>query len=135
MKEKTINIFTLLFLSLYLLLYIFHFELSWLLHLMPFILYSYFDIFYYLYLLLFYFHISKIIFSPLFEMNFLFYLLFYFLHYRGIHDSQGHLQSSAKVKDRGDYVVFENERRSLLPPFSWGSRYVRSRIENSFLIL
>ena len=47
------------------------------------------------------------------------------LYGRGTHENHRHLHSAAKVKDRGDYIVFENERRSLLPPFSWGSRYVR----------
>ena len=55
---------------------------------------------------------------------------------RGTHENHRHLHSAAKVKDRGDYIVFENERRSLLPPFSWGSRYVRLpvRISNKYII-
>ena len=59
------------------------------------------------------------------------------LYGRGTHENHRHLHSAAKVKDRGDYIVFENERRSLLPPFSWGSRYVRLsvRISNKYIIL
>ena len=58
------------------------------------------------------------------------------LYGRGTHENHRHLHSAAKVKDRGDYIVFENERRSLLPPFSWGSRYVRIpvRISNKYIL-